>query len=180
MFTCFYVIYLLHLYLIIKLINMKTRFLLPACFKRIGWIIMIPSATLGLLLLFNILEFGFLDNAKVFALYSEEIFGKDRFMTVITNNIADEILGILIIIGGIMVAFSREKREDEFIARIRLESLVWATYINYAVLLFCILFFYGSGFLYIMIFNMFTILIIFIARFHFLMYRSEKSLRHEK
>jgi hypothetical protein len=79
-----------------------------------------------------------------------------------------------------MVAFAKEKHEDEFIAKIRLESFLWATYINYAILLFSFLFFYGIGFMYVMIFNMFTIIILFIVRFNYILYRSTKQLQYEK
>jgi FlaA1/EpsC-like NDP-sugar epimerase len=95
-------------------------------------------------------------------------------------NLTGTIVGILFLIGAIFVAFSKEKREDEYIAGIRLESLLWATYINYGVLLFCFIFFYSFEFLYVMIFNMFTILIFFIIRFYYMLYRSDKSLSHEK
>jgi Ca2+-dependent lipid-binding protein len=83
-------------------------------------------------------------------------------------------------LGAVMVAFAKEKHEDEFIAKIRLESFLWATYINYAILLFSFLFFYGIGFMYVMIFNMFTIIILFIVRFNYILYRSTKQLQYEK
>lgn len=59
----------------------------------------------------------------------------------INENRLSSIVGVLFMTGALFVAFSREKTEDEFIAKIRLESLLWATYINYGVLLFCFLFF---------------------------------------
>jgi hypothetical protein len=158
---------------------MKSKLLLPNYMKRIGWMILVPSIIFGILVLFEIVNFRFLD-VKVFALYSSMILEDDIIMGIYKNNIADEILLILCILGGIIVAFSKEKQEDEFIAKIRLESLVWAIYINYAVLVFCTLFFYGFGFLYVMIFNMLTILLFFIIRFYLILYLSKKSLIHEK
>lgn len=158
---------------------MKTKILFPNQFKRIGWIILIPSVILGILYVFGVCEFEFLDNAKMFALYSDDFPGGLVFKFE-KNNISDEILGILCIVGAILIAFSKEKHEDEYIAKIRMESLVWATYINYAILIFCMLFFYGIGFLYVMIFNMFTILLFFIIRFYYLIYKSNKTLSREK
>jgi hypothetical protein len=154
---------------------MKTKNLFPNHFKRIGWIILIPSAILGILAVLDDFKFEFLGHVKMLALYSDRFPGG-----IVDNNISDEIFGILCIIGAILVAFSKEKYEDEFIAKIRTESLVWATYINYAVLIFCLLFFYDIGFLYVMEFNMFTILIFFIIRFYYMLYKSNKSLSHEK
>lgn len=82
------------------------------------------------------------------------------------NNILNEILGIIMIISSVLVAFSKEVNEDEYISKIRLESLVWAVYLNYAILLLAFVFVYGMSFLWVMIFNMFTILIFFIIRFN--------------
>jgi len=159
---------------------MKTKILFPNHFKRIGWIILIPSAILGVLAVFDVFKFEFLDKAKMFALYSDDFLRGSTVFGFVKNNVTDEILGILCIVGAIFVAFSKEKHEDEFIAKIRMESLVWATYINYAILIFCMLFFYDVGFLYVMIFNMFTILLLFIIRFYYLLYKSNKSTSHEK
>ncbi|MBE0678604.1 MAG: hypothetical protein IH592_07550 [Bacteroidales bacterium] len=158
---------------------MKTKLLLPNKFKTPGWIMLIPTTLFGLYIIFSDFEFDFLD-ARVFAFFSDEILGDSVTMGFIHTNLTYTITGIIFIISAFFVAFSREKTEDEFIARIRLESLLWATYINYAILLFCFLFFYDFGFLYVMIINMFTILVIFIIRFQYLLHRAKKSLSHEK
>jgi hypothetical protein len=158
---------------------MKTKLLLPNKFKTPGWIMLIPTTLFGLYIIFSDFEFDFL-NARVFAFFSDEILGDSVTMGFIHTNLTYTITGIIFIISAFFVAFSREKTEDEFIARIWLESLLWATYINYGILLFCFLFFYDFGFLYVMIINMFTILVIFIIRFQYLLHRAKKSLSHEK
>lgn len=158
---------------------MKTKLLLPNKFKTPGWIMLIPTTLFGLYIIFSDFEFDFL-NARVFAFFSDEILGDSVTMGFIHTNLTYTITGIIFIISAFFVAFSREKTEDEFIARIRLESLLWATYINYGILLFCFLFFYDFGFFYVMIFNMFTVLVIFIIRFQYLLHRAKKLLSHEK
>lgn len=158
---------------------MKTKLLLPNKFKTPGWIMLIPTTLFGLYIIFSDFEFDFLDS-RVFAFFSDEILGDSVTMGFIHTNLTYTITGIIFIISAFFVAFSREKTEDEFIARIRLESLLWATYINYGILLFCFLFFYDFGFFYVMIINMFTILVIFIIRFQYLLHRAKKSLSHEK
>ena len=164
--------------------NMETRFLLPKKFKLIGWILLVPSAILGVLKIIYFPDSGLkLLDLKVFTLYSGEfslwggppvILGFDKV------NITGTIIGIFFILGAVMVAFAKEKHEDEYIAKTRLESFLWATYVNYAVLLFSFIFFYGIGFMYVMIFNMFTIILLFIIRFNYVLFRSTKSLKDEK
>ena len=157
---------------------MRTKLLLPNNFKKAGWILLIPSALLGLFIIIFDYEFKFLET-KVFTICSTTL--KDPvFFGLIKGNLTNTLVGVMFIIGAIFVAFSKEKKEDEFIAGIRLESLLWATYINYGVLVFCFLFFYEFEFLYVMIFNMFTILIFFIIRFYYMLYRENKLLSHEK
>ena len=159
---------------------MKTKMLLPNQFKKPGWILLIPSALFGLFIIISDYEFKFL-NMKVFTIYSGSGVFQDPVLFGMTKaNLTGTLVGVLFLIGAIFVAFSKEKSEDEFIAKVRLELLLWATYINYGVLVFCFLFFYEFEFLYVMIFNMFTILIFFIIRFYFILYRSKKSLSHEK
>lgn len=159
---------------------MKTKLLLPNYFKKIGWILLIPSALFGLFIIISDFELKFLD-MKVFTIYSGSgVFQDPVLFGMINANLTGTLTGILFLIGAIFVAFSKEKSEDEFITKVRLESLLWATYINYGVLIFCFLFFYEFEFLYVMIFNMFTILIFFIIRFYYILYRANKSLSHEK
>lgn len=158
---------------------MKTKFLFPNHFKKIGWLILIPSSILGFLTFFELIEFNFLE-VNVFAIYSSMFPGPDTVFGVVADNIANEISGILFIIGAIFVGFSAEKHEDEFIDKTRTESLVWSVYANYIILIFCMLFFYELGFFYIMVLNMFTILIFFIVRFKYMIYQSTKNLNYEK
>ena len=122
---------------------------------------------------------AFLDR-HVFALTSNEIFSKSHHPKIITNNILNEILGISIIISGLLVAFSKEQNEDEFISRIRLESLVWATFLNYGHVLFALIFFYDFSFLTFMIINMFTILLFFIIRFNWKIWKLQKTAINEE
>jgi len=158
---------------------MKTNFLFPNRFRTIGWILLIPAAVLGYLVIFYGFEFSFLD-FKVLSLLPAS-FDATPGMTpvpsllwsVIDDNFTQELAGILFIISAVFVAFSKEKNEDEYIAKIRLESLLWATYVTFAIQIFCLLFFYDFTFLKSMIVNMFTILIVFIVRYNFIIYRSK-------
>jgi hypothetical protein len=153
---------------------MKLNYLFPSKYKKIGWIIFFPSLILGLLTVIFDFEPDFLD-LNVYGIFVNEIFGEKKFFGIINNNILNEILGITMTIGSILVAFSKEKDEDEFISKIRLESLVWATYLNYAILFLAFIFVYDLSFLWVMIFNMFTILIFFIIRFNWQIRKFRKT-----
>lgn len=153
---------------------MKTKYLFPHRYKKIGWVILIPSVLIGLITFFLDYEPGFFD-ARVFTLWDEGFFESTKIFTFTDNNILNELLGVLIITSSILVGFSKEKHEDEFIAKIRLESLVWATYINYAILLIGLILVYGLSFMWVMVFNMFTILLIFIIRFHWAVYKLNRT-----
>ncbi len=163
---------------------MKTNYLLPNRFKLIGWIILIPSLVLGILFLIFKFEPDFL-NIKLFA-FAKESFNfltgstSKEYFTFVKTNALDEILALSLIISALFVAFSKEKDEDEFISKIRLESLVWATYVSYAILFFSIIFIFGMPFFGVMVCNMFTILIFFIIRFNWLIYKSKKIVKNEK
>lgn len=160
---------------------MKTRFLLPNKCKMIGWILIIPSSILGLFVIFDDFKLSFLD-VRVFSICSGGTAPWDFTNSFVfeKHNITGTAIGIIFLLGALMVSFAREKKDDEFISKKRLESLLWATIINYLILLFCFMFFYAIGFMYVMIFNMFTILILFILRFHYVLYRSSKSMKYEK
>lgn len=148
-------------------LDMKSNYLLPNKLKRVGWIILIPSTLFGLFITIYDMNYGFFD-FRVPALFIDEIFGKKQLFGIIENNLTNEIVGCLVIASSMMVAFSKEKVEDEFIAKLRMDSLAWAVYFNQAVLLFSMLFIYDMAFLWVMIFNMFTLLWFFIIRFNWL------------
>jgi len=158
---------------------MRTTWLFPNKYKRIGWILLIPATVIGIVLIAADFQ-GFSINARVPALFNSEILSNTSFFSVIKTDITNTLVGILFIIGAVLVGFSREKSEDEFIASLRYSSLMWAVVLNYALLIFFFVFVWGSSFLYVMIYNMFTILIIFIVRFNYLLYRNSQKPADEK
>jgi len=162
---------------------MKTKFLLPYRLKLVGWVLFLMGLfLLGFALITGTEDPDFL-NTEVFALAATRIhiFGEDTSTNFkfIENNVFFEIIGLLLIIGGICIAFSKHKNEDEFISKLRLDSLLWATYINYGVLIFSILFIYWLSFFYVLVANMFTILLLFIIRFYWVLAKSSKFEAYE-
>jgi hypothetical protein len=158
---------------------MKHSLILPNKYKKIGWFILIPSLVLGIIAIIAEFELKWL-NARVFAIFHNEFMGKKTYFSFVDVNITNTLIGVFFIIGALLVGFSREKKEDEYIAGIRLSSLLWAVGVNYILLLLAFIFIYGSPFLDVMLYNMFTVLILFIARFHYVLYKNSKPVADEK
>lgn len=158
---------------------MSSPILLPSRYKTIGWIILVPASLAGILLVFQDFDAEWL-TAPVFAILNDSFIDQEQSFQIIRTNITNTLVGSLFLVGGLLVAFSKEKEEDEFIAKLRLSSLLWAVLVSYLLLLFGFLFIYGMAFLHVMIYNMFTVLIIFIARFNYLLYKSNKISPDEK
>lgn len=143
--------------------------LLPNRFKKIGWLIFIPSLILGIISLTGIINFPDISLPVFynsgFPLSSEEsgLF-KNTEIDLFPN-----LFGILIIIGGIMVGFSKEKIEDEYISSLRLKSVFWSLIASYSIILILFLTIFGSLFLTVMILIMFLPLVLYVFRFNYLL-----------
>ena len=151
------------------------KYLLPNKFKKPGWILFISGIILGIIHSINGYESNLLKIDVISLLHYESIFPNDNgFVRIIENSIVDELITLLAIIGGLLISFSREKIEDEFISKIRLDSLVWAFLVNYGVLLFTTIFIYDLRYFHVLVYNMFTPLIIFILRFNYVVYKKSR------
>ena len=158
---------------------MKFNYLFPHYLKRVGFVLLALGMT-ALLYSFLVSNTPDFMNFRVYSVISQPIFEGVEYFSVVKTNFLDEVIAGLLILGLGLISFSREKEEDEFIAKTRLESLVWATYLNYGVLLLSILFVYEMAFFTVMIVNMFTILIFFVIRFNWVMLKSKRQLHHEE
>ena len=152
---------------------MKSNYLLSNKFKVPGWILLSLGIISGIFLSITGFESDLLE-MNVFSIYSDnDVFSSSGgFFKIIENSIVDEIIALAIIIGGLLVGFSKEKIEDEFIYKIRTDSLVWAIVFNYIILMFAIVFIYEFTFFDVLVYNMFTPLLFFIFRFNFLKARA--------
>jgi hypothetical protein len=159
---------------------MKSKLLLPHRYKLLGWYLLIPATLLGIIMLFFTDYISLELEAGMFAIINEELMGDTEYFTIIKKNIIPTLTGVLFLSGALLVSFSKEKVEDEFIFRLRQSSLLWAVLVNYILLLACFIFIHGMAFLNVMVYNMFTILIIFIIRFHYILYRSSKEIANEE
>ena len=94
---------------------MTTTYLLPNKYKLIGWILFGVGLITGMLMYTDLMESEML-KTKVLSIYHDGFFAeKEGFFKIIENGILDEIVAAIIIIGGLLVGFTKEKVEDEFI-----------------------------------------------------------------
>lgn len=139
---------------------MKKNYLLPCGFKKIGWVLLVPSVLLGCYLLFLQGGLNWLDSINEYLL----------------NNIA--LIGTAV--GLIFTCFSRVHDEDEMITSLRLNSLLVSVYANYALLIVLALFFYDLKFLTCMFVLLYTIPAIYGLLFGLAMYRLARTLGDEE
>ena len=150
---------------------MKTNYLFPHRYKWVsGVLFVIAFVLLTFLFVYTDYEDSPEFTVTVFAIADGFLDG-NIFFKAVENSIIDEFLMLIVIVAGLVFAFSREKQEDEMVAAIRLNSLAWATIINYLIILFCYLFIYGTPFLNVLMGAMLSQLVIFIVLFRYKMYR---------
>jgi hypothetical protein len=153
-------------------------FLLPNQYKKIGWVLLVPSLLAGILFVALELHLPFEPKILTWGLFGKGLeFGHSkqpafRFSEI---ELIPNLISVLLLVGGVLVMFSKEKREDEFINLIRLHALQFAVFFNYSLLLLCILMIHGFPFFSVMVYNMFTVIIIYILRFHYLLHNNSIS-----
>ncbi|MEA5137761.1 hypothetical protein [Arcicella rigui] len=151
---------------------MKAKFLFPYQYKLIGWMITIFILIIWLFGVISGSQYDFFTITLPFKYALQDSFNAKTNET--TLSLGDEFMVVGLIIGMIMIAFSQEKVEDEYVAQVRLETLQWAIYINFGLLIVATLLVYGTYYFNVMIYNMFTPLLFFIARFYYVLYFKSK------
>ena len=143
---------------------MKNRFLFPYWCRYLGWglvILHIPVSTLGRAHgMVNIMDNG---------PGSTGLFTGVHLFFICTS--------LVMVTGLFLVAFAKEKMEDEQIWQLRLDSLRWAIYINYLILIISLVFIEDVG--HMLDLNLFVPLLFFIIRFRWVMVRLNSSLSRE-
>lgn len=81
-----------------------------------------------------------------------------------------------LVVGLLLWAFSKNKKEDEMLMQQRLESLQLAVYLNYGLLLVANVLLYSFSFLYFMLFAQISLLLYFVLRMEYVNYKNNRSL----
>lgn len=160
---------------------MKRDYLFPASFQKIGWILLLPALVLSGYALWHAFDFPFdaLWSMKVFVLLGD-LEGDIVSFTTLQNGVLDECSVVLLMLSLVLIVFSKEKDEDECIAQIRSRSLIWALLVANAIMLLATLFVFGAVYLYVMVVSMFLVLIIFVIKFRYELYKFRKSGNNEE
>lgn len=129
---------------------MKT-FLFPHSFRPVGWIVIVPTLLLGVLLLFGVLSIdGILE-------------------TILVDT---SIIGVAL--GAVFITCSRERIEDEMTSTIRLNALLTSLYTYEVFLVIWTLAVNGMNYLYVMAASLVMLPMIFVVRFRYEMHKYYK------
>lgn len=157
---------------------MKSRLLFPHRFKLLGRLLALPGFVLGYLVVYNGYEI------PNFGLKLRET---GSLFLPAYENFTNEFALTIVITGLIFIAFSKQKKEDELTANIRLNALYWAILVNYLLYALFLIVVVAinefdmralangidavlGGYTF-MTYNLFTPLVIFTARFYYLLYK---------
>ncbi|MEA5256484.1 hypothetical protein VB264_01740 [Arcicella aquatica] len=151
---------------------MKAKYLFPYQYKFVGWTLTILFLLIWIVGAITKTGLDFFTITLPFKYALQDSFGASSNET--TLNLGDEFIVIGLIVGMILIAFSKEKVEDEYVSQVRLETLQWAIYINFVLLIVATIFVYGTYYFNVMIYNMFTPLLFFIGRFYYVLYLKSK------
>ena len=143
-------------------------------YKKISGLVFYLTSIIGLYLLITDMIFD-LFTLNVYSLFSESISDLTYGGGWIENGLGDEIFTTIIIISGLINSFSKEKIEDELISKIRLESLTMSLFISYSLVIISTFLIYNLSYMYVLVFNLFVILILFNLIFRYRLYEHYKS-----
>lgn len=154
---------------------MKTNYyLFPSYYKKIGWIVSLPSA---IILLTYLIDTPW-DAGKSFRFFGEAYW---KVLGVLTGEpLYVAAFMVILILGLLFIAFSKQKMEDEYITKMRGDSLIWAVIVNSLLLIVSFIVVYDGWFLYVCFFNLYTLLVLYIIKFNVALYRFQKMSNHEE
>lgn len=148
-----------------------TSYLFPHSYKRIGWILFVPTAVFFILWMTGAIKDIGIPLPQIFNFYS---------WAGHSTTLQTTILPIILIAALLLIGFSKEEDEDEYVARIRMESLIWSLYVNYLLLAIAFLVVYGVVFLTVTWVGLFTLPLFFVFRLQWKLYQTRKLAKDEK
>ena len=156
---------------------MKTQFLLPNWFKKLGLCMLVPFVAMAAFQWFSgmeLLPYTYWE-LPLPALYDDPIVGADKWFTMVRESVYEEIWIIGLLLSLTFVALAKEKDEDEMITKIRLESMAWSLWVTVVLFALVTLWVFGFAYMEITYLTLFFYLIIFIAKFNYEMHKLKKD-----
>lgn len=162
---------------------MKSNYLFAPVFKKIGWIMFVPFAVLGIIFISQCYLFPKeiiptdMLTCKSFELIGMHgLFGGNYFICGFEDNDwTDEIIIIGLSVSLLFIAFSREKDEDECIANIRMQSFVWAIKANTVLLILGTLLIFDTFYFDFILCYMYTMFFFFIGKYYIALRKFRRS-----
>ena len=111
---------------------------------------------------------------KMFAFSSSYL--ETKYMEIVKNNMSEEFTGFFIVAGLFLIAFSREKVENELKNRLRLKAFFIAAYLDLLFLLASLFFTFGFAFVFMLMVNMIFSLLAYIIAFRYLLIKNRSIL----
>jgi hypothetical protein len=136
------------------------NFLLPFPWKFAGICLTLAGLVLAVLYIW----FDFRFTMPVFAVFSS--FMETKTFATFKTNFADDLIMLLLITGLGLTVFSKEKTESDHLNQARTQALIKAILANTIFLFFSVLFVYGTGFIGILVFNLFSVPIFYLFFFY--------------
>lgn len=106
-------------------------------------------------------------DTQTFAVYS--VYVEAKYFTIIRNQMIEEIGGVCLFSGMLMIAFAKEKTEGPETGRLRLRAFVTTFYLGFGFLLLSLLLLYGFGYVIAMLLFPVLLLASYIVIFMLLM-----------
>lgn len=161
---------------------MKSFVFLPNVYKKLGWALIFFAFLLWLCgevldIDTDMLEMWIPSIYSTDGVADEDKQGWFAFMK---HDMAYTLFSALFILGGLILLFAREKVEDEFIHSVRYSAMGWALSLNYIFLLIAFLGVYGPAFINVVIYNVYSVLLIYLIRFHYLLFINKRQMTHEE
>jgi len=152
---------------------MKSRYLFPNQLRSLGWLLTIPGFALGYFALYH--------DYKIPG-FNFQVLPSQFYHHPVSQDLTKTLALSLIIVGLLLIAFSKEKKEDELTARMRQNALYWSVLISYMIYVAWLIVAVAiellklnsdplgglADILGMSIYNLFTPLLIFIARYYYL------------
>lgn len=145
---------------------MKTMRLLPVTWKWPGAILSILGLALGFAAELGEFSFSWLKFI---------VREKNSFLDTAEEDFTNEVALTFTVVGLLILAFTRERDEDERVRLIRLEAFQWSILVNFIIVLIGNWVLYGGSFFWLMTFNLFTPLVVFLLRFYYVLYIRESG-----